>query len=784
MFKATLRSLSITLCSILLYSTTYGQIFIPNLTLRDSLNAQIPGIVDAAGMLNELDPGIAMIETLNLDIQGTEPILDLTGLDHLVMLRSISVLVLDTALDVVEEVRIPAFPDATEYLTVVAHSAELFHIGQLPDSMLGVYVYRENWNPMDSVTTMQFDGLPNYVEVLGMGDAISYTWPGTVHCREFHLGDISGNPGSNSVVVPPVMANELRLSIAYVDSLDISQISVPRIIIDFNPNYDWISWPMGVEHITVGAASGSYDVGYPYFRSLPENLDSLTCLTYVACLPALPNSISNLTGDIYCVPNWPTSLQSASFGGSIVDESTVTYCSVLNSDCPGPGASISGRVVMDLNTNGIADTGEPRVLGMAIQIAPPYQASAGCDASGHWEIGVPTGNHVISAPLQYPYAISIAPLQYDVEVLALGELHPNNDFAVTVMPNIQDLVAVCHTSFVPPRPGFDNRVTLTIQNYGTEATDAVLSFTFDALQTWVSSSISPTIQVGTMATWNFPGLSPSEIRQVDVDLNTGVGVALSTLLNYTTTAEPVATDETQANNQHTTTANVVGSYDPNDKSASPNVLSPAQVQAGETPIEYTIRFQNTGTYLAERVVILDTLSEDLQWESMRFIASSHPKHWYVTDGVLHVIHNDILLPDSTTNEVGSHGFIKFSMLPATDLQDGATISNIAHIVFDFNEPIITPPAVFTVDVLAGVHTQATEQMHVYPNPATDLLRVELPSGNFQGMNYVVRGVLGQVVTRGRLNGSKQVPISGLEDGSYTIELIGAETRSVARFVKQ
>ncbi|MBK9762783.1 MAG: T9SS type A sorting domain-containing protein [Flavobacteriales bacterium] len=75
-------------------------------------------------------------------------------------------------------------------------------------------------------------------------------------------------------------------------------------------------------------------------------------------------------------------------------------------------------------------------------------------------------------------------------------------------------------------------------------------------------------------------------------------------------------------------------------------------------------------------------------------------------------------------------------------------------------------------------------MHVYPNPATDLLRVEFPTGTFQNTTYVVRDVLGQEVIGGRLNGSKQVMISDLEDGSYTIELVGKETRSVARFVKQ
>jgi len=147
--------------------------------------------------------------------------------------------------------------------------------------------------------------------------------------------------------------------------------------------------------------------------------------------------------------------------------------------------------------------------------------------------------------------------------------------------------------------------------------------------------------------------------------------ASPTPITHLITASPASGDETPLDNEIAFNDSVVGSYDPNDKLLDPKVLSPAEVAQGETPIEYTIRFQNTGTYLAERVVILDTLSEDLQWESMRFIASSHDHHWYITDGVLHVIHNDIMLPDSNANEAESHGFFKFSMLPMTDLQDGA-----------------------------------------------------------------------------------------------------------------
>ncbi|MBK7102182.1 MAG: hypothetical protein IPH63_10415, partial [Flavobacteriales bacterium] len=38
-----------------------------------------------------------------------------------------------------------------------------------------------------------------------------------------------------------------------------------------------------------------------------------------------------------------------------------------------------------------------------------------------------------------------------------------------------------------------------------------------------------------------------------------------------------------------------------------------------------------------------------------------------------------------------------------------------HIVFGFNAPIITPPAVFGVDVLASVAEEAGNAFRIYPN---------------------------------------------------------------------
>jgi uncharacterized repeat protein (TIGR01451 family) len=260
-------------------------------------------------------------------------------------------------------------------------------------------------------------------------------------------------------------------------------------------------------------------------------------------------------------------------------------------------------------------------------------------------------------------------------------------------------------------------------------------------------------------------------------------VPINTPIEHLLVASSPIADETPEDNAAHFSDIVVGSYDPNDKLLSPAKLSPEVVAVGETPIEYTIRFQNTGTYLAERVVILDTLSEDLQWASIRFLDSSHPNHWYVTDGVLHVIHSDINLPDSTSDEAGSHGFVRFSILPNTNLTNGSVIENIAHIVFDFNAPIITPPAVFSVDVLASVAEEAGNAFRIYPNPVHDRLWITLPETHEPVINYTITDLLGKVQASGAST-SGGVNVRELASGLYTLKVDHLGEPKSVRFVKE
>ncbi len=165
-------------------------------------------------------------------------------------------------------------------------------------------------------------------------------------------------------------------------------------------------------------------------------------------------------------------------------------------------------------------------------------------------------------------------------------------------------------------------------------------------------------------------------------------------------------------------------YDPNDKRGLPRGIYEEHFVELNTDIEYQIRFQNTGTDTAFNVVLLDTLSAYLDWGSIQVGASSHAYEFdRISDNVLRIQFRNILLPDSTTNEVASHGFINFRVSQHHDIPLGSVIENSAAIYFDYNEAIITNTTFHTVDIrflktFNFIQSDLSEEVKitVHPNP--------------------------------------------------------------------
>ena len=134
----------------------------------------------------------------------------------------------------------------------------------------------------------------------------------------------------------------------------------------------------------------------------------------------------------------------------------------------------------------------------------------------------------------------------------------------------------------------------------------------------------------------------------------------------------------------------IGAFDPNDKQAHPQGIGSQHFIDEDTEIDYTVRYQNTGTDTAFTVVVRDTLSAFLDVTTLRLGARSHNYLLDIVEGkVLKFTFNKINLPDSFRNVAASQGFLKFSIELKKGVPFNTRITNQAAIFFDFNSPILT-----------------------------------------------------------------------------------------------
>ena len=204
---------------------------------------------------------------------------------------------------------------------------------------------------------------------------------------------------------------------------------------------------------------------------------------------------------------------------------------------------------------------------------------------------------------------------------------------------------------------------------------------------------------------------------------------------------------------------VVGSYDPNIKVAFPEGFDAPHYIERNTDIEYVIHFQNTGTAAANLVVVQDVISPFLNPATIRPGASSHPFDFELfSDGIVKFTFENIMLPDSASDEAGSHGFIQFKISQKEDLPDGTEITNEAAIFFDSNAPVITNRTLHTIGenfitVDVGEIFRPDMSVNIYPNPFDVSTTFELQGEHIGSVSIQLFDAMGRIVITEQFSGT-------------------------------
>ena len=390
--------------------------------------------------------------------------------------------------------------------------------------------------------------------------------------------------------------------------------------------------------------------------------------------------------------------------------------------------TLRGKVYLDLNCNQLQDTlemGASNRLLHHMDTQIPFAASAfngdymgTISSENTFEFGLK------NLPLGYwsnPALHQVTPASYPMifEGLSFG-LCPDSSFANAAVQ--MDALNVA-------RPGFTHQIQICVDNLGSELLSGTLVFDYSGIPLNDQLTIVDAaggVGVGQTLEWDINQLlvfgdSCWQIS-VKVDPSTPMETRLPFLAFFTVNG---LEDIELENNQYGLEQVVVGSFDPNDKTAFPEEMLFDDYVMGQE-IEYLIRFQNTGTFSAEFVEVLDTISPDLDLSTFRMINASHDYQIsFPEERVVSWYFPDIHLPDSTSNEPESHGFIRFSLQAQEMLNLGDQVTNRVGIYFDFNAPVITNSAITKIIEPNSLSAWSADRLDwsVFPNPTTGALTI-------------------------------------------------------------
>jgi uncharacterized repeat protein (TIGR01451 family) len=428
---------------------------------------------------------------------------------------------------------------------------------------------------------------------------------------------------------------------------------------------------------------------------------------------------------------------------------------------------VGGSVFRDINQNGVFDDGDTP-LAFQRELLLPDSVITFSRFDGQYRVSASAGPHEVKWIPRSNWHVDNTPESYDIEVSDQSVLHL--DFALAPDQEKVDLNLFLTEGF--PRCNTTSRYTLSFNNWGTMSEEMLITLVLDPEVTPMEINPVPDIITGDTLVWNVTNFLPFASSQIRLDLVLpGVEQQMISFKGY---IDRIFNAEQERVDSILIMQEIRCAFDPNDKIArSVRSGSDGQVYPGD-PIDYTIRFQNTGNDTAFQIVVRDTLDANLDAETMEILGASHPYEAFLKpDRTLEFRFYNILLPDSTTNELESHGFVSYRIKPKEDLPVPSIIHNTAHIYFDFNGSIQTNTvASELVELGTGTYDEAKvgTLIRAHPNPASKELWVEAISSDGLPVSYRLTGMNGQPLVSGILMPGERslVPIGSLPSGLYIL----------------
>ncbi|MEM7102977.1 MAG: hypothetical protein AAF502_07610 [Bacteroidota bacterium] len=354
---------------------------------------------------------------------------------------------------------------------------------------------------------------------------------------------------------------------------------------------------------------------------------------------------------------------------------------------------LEGIVFYDVNQNQVHEEGEPFLSNVELNLD---NGSVSLPINGSYQFAAGLGWHTVSYTTDPFWGLTTDSASYTVLIDSLTMSYDSLDFGF--YPTVFFTRYGAELTGGLPRCNTVANYWVNLLNIGTNLPSGIIELNLDPQLTYVSSEVMPDSIVDQNYYWHFDSLElyGQFMLNIQVEMPTvdAVGDTINSVLTVTEIDDMGNIGFTRSDSLSQI---IICAVDPNDKLVEPRGAGEEGYIQQEQDLDYTIRFQNTGTDTAFNVIIRDRISNKLDLSTFEFLASSHDVEVFIEpDREVVFKFDNIMLPDSNVNEPASHGFVKYNINHIEDLPSENEIENTAGIYFDWNPPIITNTTLNTI----------------------------------------------------------------------------------------
>ncbi len=457
---------------------------------------------------------------------------------------------------------------------------------------------------------------------------------------------------------------------------------------------------------------------------------------------------------------------------------------------------VSGTVYADMNGNCVFDSGDVGIVAPEVDFNETLSSPVGSIFEPISSTGAYYGypiqqswmtSYTVSLPAYFSFIFPNSPCA--VGIYTLTTLPASGiDFPLLCTTNID---VECY-AFSPASVRLHTPFYMQpfVNNTGCDTAAGELTLVIDPRVSYDSalSTYPPDTVRGDTLIWNYHSLNNLSGSAYwnsffsDLYLTPDTAVAVGDTLCFRVYTNILAADVNPANNDYSFCLPVVYSYDPNEKDVTPKGDGPQGfIHSWQDTLTYNVHFQNTGSDYAYNVTIIDTLDSHINASTFKIIGTSHnmTPQW-LAPGIVQFNFNNIMLPDSGTNQAASQGEVRFSAVLNPGLAPGTQIKNTGYIYFDSNPAVVTNTTLNTIAIPTKITPATNLPVKVYPNPAIDHITIE----NLDGGEISILNMNGSVIMTQHVTSNKtSIEVSGLPDGVYILKTVNNTNTTTTKFTK-